>query len=708
MPEGAERWERLTHQGWDGPGRKCAALVPKSMTVATDDGLQASGDEAGTAPGDRRFRPDVQGLRAVAILLVVLYHARVPGIGGGYVGVDVFFVISGFVITGVLLRERSSTGTTSILAFYGRRARRIIPAATVVVVATVLASYALLGSVIGWDTAVDGQWASVFLANFHFAASTTNYLAAQRPPSPLQNYWSLAVEEQFYILYPTIFLVVAGLLTRVSLQTRLRVVLGCTVVGSYALSIVMTSTNASSAYFSPFTRAWELALGGLVAVTSDSWRRLPPLVAAGLSWLGLGAILLAAFIFSSATAYPGSLVALPVIGAALIIAAGTAQPTGGVESVLRQRPFQLLGLISYSLYLWHWPILTIAAEREGKTTLPVVDNVLLVALALVLAIGTYLLVENPVRHSRFLMTRRWMSIAMGLSLIVASLGTSTFASHQYGGVSRAEALAKEAGGVRCPPSTKSEIASLHFDSQSVPGSTAQPPPQNTRMVVAGDSTACTMLLGLDAVGPAYGVQVENASVIGCGIVSGHIAPFYENGVDVERYTGECQGKALDAENSAFALGTPDIIVWSSTFEKDSIVITTRSGTRVLQQGTREWTTVMLGRMEARLQKFIGTGATVILLLQPPFVNSGTPTAPTPSDADFARLNAMLQELAARHPDQVGVVNLGTRVCPSGPPCPYVVGGRVVRPDYAHYGPVGSLWVAKWLVPQILAAAKNIS
>jgi hypothetical protein len=401
-------------------------------------------------------------------------------------------------------------------------------------------------------------------------------------------------------------------------------------------------------------------------------------------------------------------VALPVIGAALIIAAGTAQPTGGVESVLRQRPFQLLGLISYSLYLWHWPILTIAAEREGKTTLPVVDNVLLVALALVLAIGTYLLVENPVRHSRFLMTRRWMSIAMGLSLIVASLGTSTFASHQYGGVSRAEALAKEAGGVRCPPSTKSEIASLHFDSQSVPGSTAQPPPQNTRMVVAGDSTACTMLLGLDAVGPAYGVQVENASVIGCGIVSGHIAPFYENGVDVERYTGECQGKALDAENSAFALGTPDIIVWSSTFEKDSIVITTRSGTRVLQQGTREWTTVMLGRMEARLQKFIGTGATVILLLQPPFVNSGTPTAPTPSDADFARLNAMLQELAARHPDQVGVVNLGTRVCPSGPPCPYVVGGRVVRPDYAHYGPVGSLWVAKWLVPQILAAAKNIS
>ena len=179
--------------------------------AATDQRLRLLGDEAGTAPEDRNFRPDVQGLRAVAVVLVVLFHAHVPGLTGGYVGVDVFFVISGFVITGVLLRERASTGSTSILSFYGRRVRRIIPAATLVIIAAVVTSYALLGALSGNQTAGDARWASVFLINIHFASVGTNYLSSQLPPSVLQNYWSLAVEEQFYLVYPTIFLVVAGL-----------------------------------------------------------------------------------------------------------------------------------------------------------------------------------------------------------------------------------------------------------------------------------------------------------------------------------------------------------------------------------------------------------------------------------------------------------------------------------------------------------------
>ncbi len=236
---------------------------------AVTDRYTATGDEAGTAPGDRRFRPDVQGLRAVAILLVVLFHAGIPGISGGYVGVDVFFVISGFVITGLLLREREVGRRTSFLNFYSRRARRIIPAASVVIIVTVIAAFHYLGSLTGHETAIDGQWAAVFLANFHFAASQTNYLASQRPPSALQNYWSLAVEEQFYIVYPTVFLVAASLVTRISLRVRLAILLVTVIVASYAFSIVFTSANPSSAFFSPLTRAWELALGGLIAVGSD-------------------------------------------------------------------------------------------------------------------------------------------------------------------------------------------------------------------------------------------------------------------------------------------------------------------------------------------------------------------------------------------------------------------------------------------------------
>lgn len=509
-------------------------------------------------PGDRKFRPDVQGLHAVAILLVVLYHADIPGIRGGYVGVDVFFVISGFVITGVLLRERVSTGANSIVAFYGRRARRIIPAATLVIIATVLAAFLFLGRTTGWATAVDGQWASVFLANFHFAGTATNYLATQQAPSPLQNYWSLAVEEQFYILYPTLFVLVAGLMTRTSLRLRLGIVLSVAIAGSYTLSIFMTSSNAASAYFSPFTRAWELALGGLVAVTSDSLKRLPPNTAAGVSWLGLGGILLSAFIFSNATPYPGSLVAVPVVGAALVIAAGTAQPSWGVESILRRRPIQLLGLISYSLYLWHWPILTIAAQRDGASSLPAGDNILLVALAVALAIVTYRFVENPIRHSGFLVTRRWASVAMGVCLVASTLAVTTVAvgqSHISPIETGAVNLAQERAATSCPSPTKKQIAALHFDRKSVRSSTTQPhTPQDLRMVVVGDSTACTMLPGLAAVGPSYGIEVENATVVGCGIVSGRMAPYYYNGTDLTSNTRYCQGAANKAESTAFADG----------------------------------------------------------------------------------------------------------------------------------------------------------
>ncbi len=265
----------------------------------------------------------------MAVLLVVLFHSGISTLSGGYIGVDVFFVISGFVITGVLLRESASTGSTSLLVFYGRRCRRIIPAATLVIVVTVILSYVFLGSVEGSRTATDGQWAAVFLANFHFTAIGTNYLSSQRPPSPLQNFWSLAVEEQFYVVYPTVFLLLAAIRTRVSLRARLAIGLGAIIGASLAFSVIDTSTNATGAYFSPLTRAWELALGALVAVGTPWLLKVPAYLSAMATWVGLGAVVAAAFFFTSGTAYPGSLVAIPVVGAALIIAGGVRAPGSG-------------------------------------------------------------------------------------------------------------------------------------------------------------------------------------------------------------------------------------------------------------------------------------------------------------------------------------------------------------------------------------------
>ena len=386
------------------------------------------GDESGTAPGDRSFRPDVQGLRAIAVLLVVFFHSGINVFSGGFVGVDVFFVISGFVITGVLLRERGETGRPSILAFYGRRSRRIIPAATLVIIVTVVASYYFLGIGGGIPTASDGRWAAVFLANFHFIATSTNYLSSTQPPSPLQNFWSLAVEEQFYLVYPTLFLLIASVKL---LSFRVRMVIGLVliVVASLSYSIVDTATNPTSAFFSPFTRAWELALGALIAIATPWLLRVPERLAAGATWLGLGAIAFAALFYTSQSVYPGSLVIVPVVGSALIIAGGMKGHTFGVEALLRLPPFQWFGKISYSLYLWHWPILIIAAEYAGQPTLSVKDNLAWVLLALAVSVVTYRLIENPIRHARPLLRSRWASVGLGVGLIAVTLGSIAVESH---------------------------------------------------------------------------------------------------------------------------------------------------------------------------------------------------------------------------------------------------------------------------------------
>jgi peptidoglycan/LPS O-acetylase OafA/YrhL len=397
------------------------------------DRFLSSGDESGTAPEDRPFRPDVEGLRAVAVLLVVLYHSGISALSGGYIGVDVFFVISGFVITGVLLRERAVSGRTSLLSFYGRRCRRIIPAATLVILATVFLTYFFLGSVGGSRTATDGRWAAIFLANFHFISTGTSYLGAQRPPSPLQNYWSLSVEEQFYVIYPTLFLVLAAIHTRLSLRARLALGLALVFFGSLAFSILDTSSDPLGAYFSPFTRAWELALGALVAVGTPWFLKVPVRVAAAASWLGLSAIFISAFLFTSETQYPGSLVAIPVIGAALIIAGGTAGHRFGAESLLRLAPFRALGKLSYSLYLWHWPILILAAEHGGSARPTFPGSLGWIVVALAASVATYFLVENPIRHAKALFRVRWASVGVGAALITSTLGLVTFeASAAFG------------------------------------------------------------------------------------------------------------------------------------------------------------------------------------------------------------------------------------------------------------------------------------
>jgi peptidoglycan/LPS O-acetylase OafA/YrhL len=231
-------------------------------------------------------------------------------------------------------------------------------------------------------------------------------------------------------VYPTLFIVAALSWRRVSIRPKLTILLAASIVASFAWSLHQTSANSVAAFFSPFTRAWELALGALVAVASLQLARLPAALAAAMTWAGLAGIVVAAFTYTAATPYPGVAVALPVVSTALIVAGGMARPRAGAEVLLRVPPVQWMGKLSYSLYLWHWPILIIAAQHVGHP-LSVGDNLLLVLVALALSVGSYFLVENPIRHWKLLTRSGARSVALGGLLIGLSLALATFeiASH---------------------------------------------------------------------------------------------------------------------------------------------------------------------------------------------------------------------------------------------------------------------------------------
>jgi peptidoglycan/LPS O-acetylase OafA/YrhL len=366
------------------------------------------------------FRADVEGLRAVAVLAVVTYHAGVGRLGGGYVGVDIFYVLSGFLITGLLWDELQYSGRLQLAAFYARRARRLLPAAALVLVVTVAASSVWLSPLQAQVVARDAVAAALYMSNYRFAALRTDYLA-DASPSPLQHYWSLGVEEQFYFLWPMLLLVVflAGRRWRTPSSSGAAAVLFLAGAASFAPSLRLTVVSQPWAFFSLPTRAWELAAGGVVALAVPTLRRLAGVAAAALGWLGLSAILWSITQLNASTPFPGTAALFPVGGTVAVIAAGCAAPRLGPNLVLACRPLQVGGKLSYAWYLWHWPLLILAPAVAGHPPghpLSLWQNLGLVAASGVLALATVKLVEDPVRFSPRLRSRPGHSLALGAAL----------------------------------------------------------------------------------------------------------------------------------------------------------------------------------------------------------------------------------------------------------------------------------------------------
>ncbi len=391
------------------------------MTVPQAEPLSPPRAEGRNRPHPR-FRQDIEGLRAVAVLAVVLYHASVPGTTGGYIGVDVFFVISGFLITGLLWREVTTTDAVRLGRFYGARARRLLPASAAVGTITAIVAAVVLPPLQARNVLGDGIASALYVGNYRFAMHGTDYLAADTPPSPFQHYWSLGVEEQFYLLWPALIIGTAWFVWRFALVlsrsrgvSRLNpyvLVLAVVALASFGLSLAWTHTTPPWAFFSLPTRAWELAAGGLVALSADHWRRLPTRAAAVAGWGGLALILLTCTQLGPHTPYPGTAALLPVLGTALVIGGGCVDSGLGVGRVLSLSTMTAVGRVSYSWYLWHWPVLLLMPRLLGEPPgLP--SRLAAIIVSAGLAVITLHLVENPCRFAARLRRSAAGSLAVG-------------------------------------------------------------------------------------------------------------------------------------------------------------------------------------------------------------------------------------------------------------------------------------------------------
>lgn len=385
------------------------------------------------------FRGDIQGLRALSVGLVILAHAGFRTFAGGFVGVDVFFVISGFLITSLLVREVARDQRISLLGFYARRARRILPAAVLVAVVTVVASTLLLPLLRAVEIAKDSVWAAFFAANIRFTEVGTDYFAKGEPSSPLQHYWSLSVEEQYYLVWPLLLVAWVALARsrgRTPLRRTVLVLLGVLSVASFVWSVVDTHQAPTAAYFSTLTRAWELGLGSAAALALSGRRpKAPRWLLETVSVLGLLAIVVATLTFGPRTPFPGYAALLPVLGATALLVTGAAEHRTGVARLLSVRPARLVGDWSYSLYLWHWPLLRIAEDRLHHPRLPLPTLALVLLLALALSAATYRFVEEPFRRGRFVAppVRGVALYPMSLALVVAvALGGRVWVDRELG------------------------------------------------------------------------------------------------------------------------------------------------------------------------------------------------------------------------------------------------------------------------------------
>ena len=376
----------------------------------------------------RDFRPDIEGLRALAVAGVVAFHFGLTALPGGFAGVDIFFVISGYLITRHLAAEILETGRLDLLRFYARRARRLLPAALFVIAATLAAGAIILSPEEQALYSKGAMFASAYMINLWLIRWSFDYFASDAASNPFIHYWSLSVEEQFYLVWPALLMLAAWL--RPGKRTIMLAIAIAGIVSFFACAWATSVSQPWAFYFSPL-RAWEFAGGGLAAMAPAWFLAQRPRLWQALGIAGLAMIFVSYLTFSEDSPFPGFLALLPVAGTVLVLMAGAAGARGGPTSLLALPPLQWVGKLSYSLYLWHWPIIVYAGMLTPELTVP--QRFACAGLTLALSVLTYHLIENPIRRNGWLTARAARALAPALFLtgagVAAAYGNARLAVH---------------------------------------------------------------------------------------------------------------------------------------------------------------------------------------------------------------------------------------------------------------------------------------
>ena len=379
-------------------------------------GVAARAEAAAGQAAAFAFRPEIEGLRALAVVMVVLYHVGAPGFSGGYVGVDVFFVVSGYLITSLLLTEREREGSIDLTAFYARRVRRLVPAGLAVIVATLALNAIIAPGQRHADLAAAAASAAAYASNLHFIAVSAAYFDPRVAHNPLLHTWSLGVEGQFYLVWSLLLALGSGR------RAWLAALMGGLSLASFAACVLLTQTNLPQAFYGVPARLWEFGCGGLLAVLP--FRSTPPAVRTASAAVGLALILLATMVLDNRTAFPGWIALIPVLGAVAVLY-GAGAP-GLANRILGWRPAQALGRLSYVWYLWHWPLLVFAATFPGGASLPV--RLATAGVALGAAALTAAWIERPIRRSPYFAGRPVVTLGAGVLATAATILLAAAAS----------------------------------------------------------------------------------------------------------------------------------------------------------------------------------------------------------------------------------------------------------------------------------------